>query len=158
MTEETKTGGKNVVIAMDGSEYSKFAFKWYIDNCRKADDNVYLVHAVEMTPIFSTQLLSSPYSYDPEVLEVILKKEKDRVTQELQQFSQLLIEYGVPGTVKSVHTSNPGEGIVKIAAELDAAIIVTGNRGLGKIQRAFSGSTSDYILNHSDVPVLNCRL
>lgn len=66
--------------------------------------------------------------------------------------------FQVPGTVKSVHTSNPGEGIVKIAVELDAAIIVTGNRGLGKIQPTFSGSTSDYILNHSDVPVLNCRL
>lgn len=66
--------------------------------------------------------------------------------------------FQVPGTVKSVHTSNPKEGIIKKAAELDAAIIVTGNRGLGKIQRALSGSTSDYILNHSDVPVLNCRL
>ncbi|VDH90533.1 Hypothetical predicted protein [Mytilus galloprovincialis] len=82
MTEEAKTEEKTVVIAMDGSEYSKFAFK-------------------------------SPYSYDPEVLEIIFKKEKDRVTQKLQQFSQLLTEYGVPGTVKSAHTSNPGEGIVK---------------------------------------------
>lgn len=27
MTEEAKTGGKNVVIAMDGSEHSKYAFK-----------------------------------------------------------------------------------------------------------------------------------
>lgn len=39
--------------------------------------------------------IPAPYSYDPEVLEIILKKEKDRVTQELQQFSQLLTEYGV---------------------------------------------------------------
>lgn len=27
MTEEAKTEGKNVVIAMDGSEHSKYAFK-----------------------------------------------------------------------------------------------------------------------------------
>ncbi|XP_052081180.1 stress response protein NhaX-like isoform X3 [Mytilus californianus] len=157
MTEEAKTGGKNVVIAMDGSEHSKYAFKWFVDNCRKEDDHVYIVHAVEMNEMISSQQFSSPYSFDPDVLASILKKEKERVTQELQQYAALLTESGVDGTVKSVHTSNPGDGIVKCAAELNAAIIVTGTRGLGKIRRTLIGSTSDYILHHAHVPVMICR-
>lgn len=65
--------------------------------------------------------------------------------------------FQVNGTVKSVHTTTPGEGIVKIAKDVDAAVIITGCRGLGKIRRTFIGSTSDYILHHSHVPVVVCR-
>lgn len=57
-----------------------------------------------------------------------------------------------------MHTSNPGEGIVKSATELDAALIVTGTRGLGNIRRTLIGSTSDYILHHAHAPVMICRL
>ncbi|CAG2199931.1 putative universal stress protein SSP1056 isoform X2 [Mytilus edulis] len=149
-------GGKNVVIAMDGSEHSKFAFKWFVDNCRNEDDHIYIVHAVEMH--IPSQKFMSSYAFDPDVLASMLKKEKERVTQELQQYGTLLKESGVNGTVKSVHTANPGEGIVKSATELDAALIVTGTRGLGNIRRTLIGSTSDYILHHAHAPVMICRL
>lgn len=52
----------------------------------------------------------------------------------------------------------PGEAILKIAKEENATLIVTGTRGLGKIRRTVLGSVSDYVIHHSPVPVLVCRV
>ena len=61
------------------------------------------------------------------------------------------------GVVKSTQASKPGEGILKVAREENAALVVTGTRGLGKFRRTLLGSVSDYLVHHSDVPVLVCR-
>jgi nucleotide-binding universal stress UspA family protein len=37
---------------------------------------------------------------------------------------------------------------------LNAAALVMGSRGLGAFKRAFLGSVSDYIVHHSEVPVI----
>jgi nucleotide-binding universal stress UspA family protein len=49
---------------------------------------------------------------------------------------------------------DPGPLIVAKAKECGASAIVMGSRGQGKIRRTVLGSVSDYILHHSDVPVL----
>lgn len=52
----------------------------------------------------------------------------------------------------------PGEAIIKIAKEENATMIITGTRGLGKIRRTVLGSVSDYVIHHSPIPVLVCRM
>ncbi len=49
---------------------------------------------------------------------------------------------------------NPGEGIVKIADEEKAAIIVLGTRGLGNVKRTLLGSVSDFVVRNSYIPVV----
>jgi nucleotide-binding universal stress UspA family protein len=46
------------------------------------------------------------------------------------------------------------EGIVEIADEVDAAVIVIGSRGLKGIRERFEGSTSHEVAEHSRRPVL----
>lgn len=65
--------------------------------------------------------------------------------------------FQINGTVKSVHSSSPGEGICKIAKEVNADLIITGTRGMGSVRRTLLGSVSDYILHHAHVPVIVCR-
>ena len=48
----------------------------------------------------------------------------------------------------------PAHMICKLAEEKNAASITMGQRGLGTISRALLGSTSDYVLHHSHVPVM----
>ena len=61
------------------------------------------------------------------------------------------------GKVLSV-TGHPGEMILKMAEEEGAGLIVMGSRGLNVIRRTFVGSISDYVLHHSNIPVLVCRM
>lgn len=67
------------------------------------------------------------------------------------------LHFQINGTVKSVHSSSPGEGICKIAKEVNADLIITGTRGMGSVRRTLLGSVSDYILHHAHVPVIVCR-
>lgn len=54
-------------------------------------------------------------------------------------------------------SGKPGEVICRIAEEEDAAMIVTGSRGMGKVRRTILGSVSDYLVHHSICPVVVCR-
>ena len=51
----------------------------------------------------------------------------------------------------------PGEGILNIAKEVNASLIITGSRGQSKLRRTFLGSVSDYVMHRAPVPVLVCR-
>ena len=48
----------------------------------------------------------------------------------------------------------PGHAICELAAQNKADSITVGSRGLGALSRTLVGSTSDYILHHSNVPVM----
>ncbi len=53
---------------------------------------------------------------------------------------------------------NPGAGIVEIAENEHANLVVMGTRGLDVIRRTLIGSVSDYVVRHSKVPVLICPI
>lgn len=62
----------------------------------------------------------------------------------------------VPGKLRT-SSGKPGEVICNIAEEENAAMIITGTRGMGKMKRTILGSVSDYLVNHAICPVMVCR-
>ncbi|XP_060067359.1 uncharacterized protein LOC132547596 [Ylistrum balloti] len=151
----------NVVVAMDGSEYAKFAFDWYVKNVHRHDFHVILVHVMSMeSAVHNAEWYkpnASPHGYDTMLLKKLIEEEKERIREKLQVFGELLKQAGIEGTVKSVHAEKPGAGIIQAAEQCHANMIVTGCRGLGKVRRTLMGSVSDYIVHHSAVPTMVCR-
>ncbi|XP_067683600.1 universal stress protein Sll1388-like [Haliotis asinina] len=142
--------GKRVVaIAMDGSENSDYAFEWYMANIHKANDHVVLVHCPEYQAVVHSSMVMTDIAIVADQLEV----EQQRIKEFIEQLGERLKNVGIGGKVRSMG-GTPGEVIVKIAEEEKAKMIVTGTRGLGKIRRTFLGSVSDYVLHHSNVPVV----
>lgn len=148
------SGGEErvVVIAMDGSEYSDYAFEWYWSNIHKDADRVVLLHV----PEYHTVVQSPMVMADVTVITEMMQEEEKRIKAFLEGLGQKLKDKKVGGKVKSVG-GNPGEVICKVAEEEQAKLIVTGTRGMGTIRRTFLGSISDYVIHHSHVPVLVCR-
>lgn len=144
--------GKIVVIAQDGSEYSNYAFDWYMDHIHKKDDKVILLH----TPEYHNVVASPMVMADVSVLTDMWKEEEKRVQELLETLGQRMKDRGIGGKVKSVG-GQPGEVICKVANDEGAGLIITGTRGLGKIRRTFLGSVSDYVIHHAHVPVLVAR-
>ena len=68
----------------------------------------------------------------------------------------IFFSYQIHGKVRRMG-GKPGEAIIIAAKEEKASMIVTGTRGLGSMRRTFLGSVSDYVLHHSDVPVVIVR-
>lgn len=52
---------------------------------------------------------------------------------------------------------NAGEGIVTIADDENADLIVVGSRGVNAMKRALLGSVSEYVVRNSHIPCLVVR-
>ncbi|XP_063418264.1 universal stress protein Sll1388-like isoform X2 [Mytilus trossulus] len=158
MAEEAKPKARVVLIAMDGSDYAKYAYQWYLDHIHKDDDNITMLYSAEFT--HNAQLTSwmyAPYAFDRDTLANLLDQEAQTLRHKLEEYAQMMRETKVHGTVKSIHAERPGEGIVKAAEEAHADLVIVGSRGHGKVRRTLLGSVSDYVLHHSHVPVIVCR-
>nr|XP_022295900.1 uncharacterized protein LOC111105802 isoform X2 [Crassostrea virginica] len=101
--------------------------------------------------------LKSPNTEDIDAFQTIFRHEIEKIQKKLQTFAKILRQLEINGSVRSTHASKPGEGIINVAKELNACMIVTGSRGHGKIRRTLLGSVSDYLIHHADIPVLVCR-
>nr|XP_022296195.1 uncharacterized protein LOC111105974 [Crassostrea virginica]XP_022300119.1 uncharacterized protein LOC111108486 [Crassostrea virginica] len=144
-----------VVVAMDGSYHSGFAFQWYLDNIRKPNDVVYIVHCLE-------RLRNEPFhtamgTADVQAVCDVLKREEEEEKILIDKLKELLVENKLVGEVKAATGGKPGELVIKVANEVGADTIVCGSRGHGKLRRTVIGVVSDYILHHSEVPVTICR-
>ncbi|XP_071093686.1 universal stress protein in QAH/OAS sulfhydrylase 3'region-like isoform X1 [Haliotis cracherodii] len=147
-TEEAR----NVVIAIDDSEFSEYAFDFYVQNVHHPGDNITLVHCSEYASLTHAPALLT----DPVVVAELIKEEEVKVKHLVEKYSEKMKKIHVGGKVKQM-TGKVGEAIVEAAKGENAAMIIVGTRGMGKIRRTFLGSVSDYCLHHSPVPVLVCR-
>ncbi|XP_067683890.1 universal stress protein in QAH/OAS sulfhydrylase 3'region-like [Haliotis asinina] len=142
-----EAGKRIVALAVDESVHADNAFQWYCDHVQRDDDFLLLIHV--------------PESYDftmasPAVVETLLRELEERVDNLEKKYKERLMSRRISGKFRT-GAGKPGEVIVNIAKEEKAAMIITGTRGLGKFRRTILGSVSDYIVHHSNVPVLVCR-
>ncbi|XP_046555603.1 universal stress protein in QAH/OAS sulfhydrylase 3'region-like [Haliotis rubra] len=144
--------GRNVVIVIDDSEFSEYAFDFYVLQVHRPGDNITLVHCLEYTSLIHAPALLT----DPVVVAELIKEEEVKVKHLVEKYSEKMKKIHVGGKVKQM-TGKVGEAIIEAAKGENAAMIVVGTRGMGKMRRTFLGSVSDYCLHHSPVPVLVCR-
>jgi nucleotide-binding universal stress UspA family protein len=64
---------------------------------------------------------------------------------------------GATVTAEHLIEGRVAPGIVGLAEELGAGLIVMGSRGLGGIRRALMGSISDSVVRHAHCPVMVVR-
>ncbi|XP_022335189.1 universal stress protein YxiE-like [Crassostrea virginica] len=145
---------RTIVIAMDGSEHSDYAFQWYVKNTYREGDKVVIVYCAEYNELAKQPL--TLMSVDKSLITNLIEGEETKVKKLAAKFEELVKTYGIEGKIVRVN-GEPGHGIVKIAEDEKAIMIVTGTRGLGNIRRKLLGSVSEYVLHHSPVPVMICR-
>ncbi|GAB1604602.1 uncharacterized protein LOC115222663 [Argonauta hians] len=145
---------RTVVLAIDESECSDFAWEYYLQNVYKKRDRIIFVHAPEYTEAINSPLTSG--GVDPAIVVELIKKEKEMVQKLMEKYTNKLKMAKLQGRLLQVN-GKPGEAIIKVVKTEGATILILGSRGIGKVQRAILGSVSDYCVHHSPVPVLVCR-
>lgn len=143
---------RNVLIPIDGSDNSERAFHFYLDEIRKPDDHLLLVH-VQPSPHLPSFSLQHPMS----VPEEEWRKKIGEIVQESQKIInhyEVMCEQKKINKEPLINSGKPGEVILEYAKTKNADMIVMGNRGLNAVRRTFVGSVSDYVLHHSHVPVM----
>ncbi|CAG8513869.1 7085_t:CDS:2 [Diversispora eburnea] len=140
-----------VVIAIDQSKYSQFAFDWAVKNfLRKESDLVVLVNVrpIETTPI--------PYDIGPRFTDfneiAITLDDQKRKSQ-----SATRIRVKTKGGKPIALRGDARDEIVRKVSELNADGLILGSRGLGAVKRMLLGSVSDHCVHNCHCTVIIVR-
>jgi nucleotide-binding universal stress UspA family protein len=141
-----------VLLATDGSQDAVLAATTAIDLSKRLDAELHTVYVEPMPERHSSRSMRFPVDLPAEVVESVEQEAKTKLEEQLQKIRQA-------GEVAHAHprVGLPPAGIVDLAEEIGAGLIVMGSRGLGGIRRALMGSVSDSVVRHAHCPVLVVR-
>lgn len=140
-----------LLVPVDFSPPSQRAMAWAFDYGQRAPCDVHLLHVVE-------RHLSFADLTDPGVGS--LRAELDEVSRaaevELAQMAPTAEARGRIGTLHHhVAIGRPADEIVRLAAKLDADLIVMGTHGLtGAVERLFVGSVAQKVVRAAPCTVV----
>ena len=143
-----------ILLAFDGSVFSENALQAITSRIRPEGAEVLVVQIVEPR-IFSTPPHMSP-GYAPE-LEEILKHEMAEADRSTAHAVAVLKKAGYNATAR-VAESETRSGILDIAAEWRADLIVLGSHGRKGLQRFMLGSVAESVARNAFCSVFIVRL
>jgi nucleotide-binding universal stress UspA family protein len=137
-----------VLLATDLSPVSDGATDYARDLCRSIGARLLVVNVIDLRVGLARQLTASRHS----------RVDQLRADRE-QQLLAIVEQARADGLDAAflVWTGEPGQSIVSAAEAESADMVVVGTRALDRVGRFLLGSVSDYVVNHSDCPVLICR-
>ncbi|KAL8229952.1 hypothetical protein R6Q57_014852 [Mikania cordata] len=145
---------KKVMVAIDESEYSRYALEWALQNLHESIANKQLL-------IFTVQPIST-YSYlhasaygatPPELIRNIQENQKRIAHSLLDQAKDICNKYGITAeTVTEV--GDPKELICEAVEKWMIQLLVLGSHSRGALKRAFLGSVSNHCVQNVNCAVL----
>ena len=145
-----------ILLATDGSEEATLAAQTAVDIADKTNSELHVVYVGGLDygyPSDDPSYAVFDYVYMQQIQENLEQEARKALDAEVERVK------AAGGRVVEAHLSmgSPDAEIVKLAEEMDAGLIVMGNRGLGGIRRALIGSVSDSVVRHAHCPVLVVR-
>ena len=140
-----------ILVATDGSPSSARAVQEAVDLAHDTDSELHLVHVMPVSTLYSSadMVLAAGiplYEESHKKAERILAEDVERAK-----------EAGAPAAEAHLLEGKPDAGVVTLAEEVGAGLIVVGSRGFGALARALLGSTSTSIVRHAHCPVMVIR-
>ena len=149
-----------VLLATDGSREAHLAAQTAADLSQKTNSELHLVHVFGIAPVGppvypqATTLQSEEFEAESDERQRISERGAREVLEaEVHRIRSL----GATLAGEHLIEGRVAPGIVGLAEELGAGLIVMGSRGLGGIRRALMGSVSEKVVRHAHCPVLVVR-
>jgi nucleotide-binding universal stress UspA family protein len=143
-----------ILLAVDNSEFSQAAAQALVSQMRPDNAEVLVLRVVEPR-IFSIPPQMAP-GYTPEQDEII-REELRHAQESVNQAGQALRSAGFSVNTRIVE-AEARNGILDIAAEWHADLIVLGSHGRKGLQRFLLGSVAEFVARHADCSVEIVRI
>eukprot|EP00808_Paulinella_micropora_P007487 g34099.t1 len=149
---EASTESKTILVLVDGSPQSDYAFEQAV-RWKREGDRLYVLHSVQTEVPSGTSILF--HTADPTEIVKHNKDTEEHGHEVIQKYDKLCTAAKVKNVeVETVTSLDAKEAALKFAKEKKVNMIYTGCRGLGMIQRMYMGSFSQYIVEHAPCDVL----
>jgi nucleotide-binding universal stress UspA family protein len=144
--EKSSIGWDRILVATDGSEYSRKAVDKALDLVQYSRGTLTVVSVLEISPHI--------YAVAPEIAEEKIKQPQKYV----EEVKDLAASRGIQaeGFVREAECAN--EVINDVAREQNIDLIVVGSHGRTGLKRLLMGSVTESVIAHSPCPVLVVKL
>ncbi len=139
---------RKILIATDGSEYTKRAVDHGIDLAKSTEAKLYAIYVID-TAAFA----SIPMDAAWESMYELLKQEGDEATRYVADKSEV---DGLEVERLTIE-GHPAEEIIKYAEKNSVDLIVMGTLGKSGLDRFLLGSVAEKVVRNSKIPVLVVR-
>jgi nucleotide-binding universal stress UspA family protein len=139
---------KNILIPVDGSEYSMKAIATCKEVAKAFDSNVFILSVV--TPELRVSSGRGSNIFPAILMEELLENSAKILEDAKNQFQ------GMANQIETFSVQgNVADEIVRFADENKIDLVIMGSHGLGALKnRIMTGSVTTRVLHHIDVPVL----
>lgn len=136
---------KKIIVPIDFSNYSEYALKAAALLSKKTEAVIYALHMLDLQEINLSQ--SPDFSQEKSIyfLKMAEKKFKDFLQKDFLQ------EVKVVPVVKHYKVFSE---INEIAKEINTDLVIMGSEGATGFKEFFTGSNTEKVIRHSEVPVL----
>ena len=139
---------KKILIATDGSEYTKNAVDYGIDLAKNTDAKLLTIYVVD-TAAFA----SIPMDAAWESMYELLRQEGE---QAMKYVAEKAGEEGVEVEANIIE-GHPADEIIKYSEKNSISLIVLGTLGKSGLDRFLLGSVAEKVVRNSKIPVLVVR-
>jgi len=139
---------KKILIATDGSEYTKNAVDYGIDLAKNTDAKLLTIYVVD-TAAFASIPMDAAWESMYELLrqegDVAMKYVAEKAGEEGMEVEANIIE------------GHPADEIIKYSEKNSISLIVLGTLGKSGLDRFLLGSVAEKVVRNSKIPVLVVR-
>eukprot|EP00475_Leptophrys_vorax_P018705 TRINITY_DN2557_c0_g1_i1.p1 TRINITY_DN2557_c0_g1~~TRINITY_DN2557_c0_g1_i1.p1 ORF type:complete len:217 (-),score=53.80 TRINITY_DN2557_c0_g1_i1:49-699(-) len=154
---------RTLIIGVDESEMSEFAFNYMVEAVYRSTDLVILAH---IQPKSILKDVARAFDSSAPVYERLGSALRQENLEIIQKYTRLCQDNSIRNVRQEVVVDHDGIGptLVKLVGKyqevraLGSVILIVGSRELGFFGRAFTGSTSDYCLHNSPGPVIVAKM
>lgn len=138
-------GIRQILVPIDFSETSLKALQYAVAFARQFAARLTLLHVVEI-PVYAESPYAAPLGYE----------ELKAVKKELEAIRSAKIPEEIPVEV-TVRQNAAFEGIIEVARECSADLIITATHGRTGLTHLLLGSTAEHLVRRAPCPVLVVR-
>jgi nucleotide-binding universal stress UspA family protein len=147
-----------ILVCLDGSVAAERILPYIVKNALKLKSKVILLRVIDLPE--TTMAINIPGS---PAIPVETRGAVKRTLDEEKEASDYLKRQTASLKRKKIDAEyivlagNAGQTIVNYAQENDCTLIAIATRGRGGLSRIALGSTADFVVRHSSIPVLTVR-
>jgi nucleotide-binding universal stress UspA family protein len=149
---------EKILVCLDGSKPAERILPYVTKTALAMNSKVILLRVIDMPDsLLSINIPGSPAypASTPGALQRTINEEKE-ASKYLKRKAKSLMAKGLDIDYL-VLSGKPGNTIVKYAEESKCTMIAVATHGHGGFRRFALGSTADYVVHHSSIPVLTIR-
>ena len=140
---------KHILIAVDESPISYAAVEQALSLAESLNCKITVTSVITVDPFVGVDF----YKVAPAITDYFMRAEQNAQLR-LADIKQSFLRDGIEVNTKVIRGVSPAEGIIHVADEVGADLIVMGSHGRTGFKKLVLGSVAQAVLTQSPIPVL----